>query len=122
MPHPVFKPGRNIAMKLPERFYQETLAFYRDILKLTIVEERDDGALVDFGAVRLHLDRVPHQSQTDLWLQVATEDVEAASKLLAEKGVTRCDEVEKLPAGFQGFWIASPSGTIHLVATAEAAG
>lgn len=120
MPHPVFKPGRNIAMKLPERAYYETLAFYRDILELTIIEERDDGALVDFGAVRLHLDRVPHQSQTDLWLEVATDDVEAASKLLAEKGVTRCDEVEKLPPGFQGFWIASPSGTVHLVATAEA--
>jgi catechol 2,3-dioxygenase-like lactoylglutathione lyase family enzyme len=122
MAHPVFEPGRNIAMKLPERLYDETLAFYRDILGLRIVEERDDGALVDFGAVRLHLDRVQHQSQTDLWLEVVTDDVDAAAKFLDRNGVTRCDEVEKLPDGFQGYWIASPSGTIHLVATAEAEG
>ena len=122
MAHPVYKPGRNIAMKLPERVYHETLAFYRDILGLRVVEERDDGALVDFGAVRLHLDRVQHQSQTDLWLEVVTDDVDAAAEFLDRNGVTRCDEVEELPPGFQGFWIASPSGTIHLVAKAKAGG
>ena len=122
MTETVFRPGRNIAMKLPERLYAPTLAFYKDTLKLRIVEERDDGALVDFGPVRLHLDRVASQSQTDLWLQVETDDPDAAAAQLAARGVARCDEVEALPPGFSGFWIAAPSGTIHLVATATAAG
>ncbi len=122
MSGPRFRPGRNIAMKLPERVYARTLAFYRDDLGLTVVEERDDGALIDFGPMRLHLDRVPGQSQTDLWLQVSMDDIEAAATRLRSRGVTRCDEVERLPEGFEGFWVAAPSGTIHLVATEEAAG
>lgn len=117
-----YRPGRNIAMKLPERVYEQTLAFYRDVLELEIVEQRPDGALVDFGPIRLHLDRVPGQSQTDLWLQVSTNDVAGAAAHLKAAGVSRCDEVERLPDGFEGFWIAAPSGTIHLVATTGAAG
>lgn len=121
MTRPAFRPGRNIAMKLPERVFAETLSFYRDVLGLK-VEENTSGALVDFGAVRPHLDRVAHQSQTDLWLQIETDDPAAAEAWLADQGVDRCDEVEPLPTGFEGYWIASPSGTIHLVATREAAG
>lgn len=118
---PVFRPGRNIAMKLPERLFAPTLAFYRDTLGLEVTEN-DSGALVQFGAMRLHLDRLPHQSQTDLWLQFEADDIPAAQAYLAAQGVTRCDEVEPLPDGFAGFWIAAPSGTIHLVADKAAAG
>jgi len=121
MTRPDFRPGRNIAMKLPERLFASMLVFYRDTLGFE-VEENDSGALVRFGAMRLHLDRVPHQSQTDLWLQVETDDVAAAQAWLAAEGVARCDEVECLPDDFAGFWIAAPSGTIHLVAEGDAAG
>ncbi len=111
-----FRPGRNIAMKVPERHYAATLAFYRDTLGLAVLEDRTDGALIDFGAIRLHIDRVPGQSQTDLWLEVLTEDTASAADRLTAAGILRCDEVEALPDGFDGFWIAAPAGTIHLVA------
>jgi catechol 2,3-dioxygenase-like lactoylglutathione lyase family enzyme len=115
---PKFSPGRNVAMKLPERVYAATLAFYRDTLGLK-VEDRDSGALVEFGAMRLHLDRVKHQSQTDIWLEVVAEDTDAAADWLEARGARRCPEVEPLPEGFDGFWIAAPSGTIHLVTGGE---
>lgn len=111
----LFRPGRNIAMKLPERCYAETLAFYRDTLRLPVLEVRADGAVIDFGGVRLHLDRLPRQSQPDVWLEVEADDLDAADAALREAGVTRCDEVEPLPDGFAGFWIASPAGVVHLV-------
>lgn len=113
---PRFAPGTNIAMKLPLRAYDATLAFYRDTLGLPVRREGPDGAVIDFGAVTLWLDRVAAQSQTDLWLEVRTPDTAAARDHLAARGVAICPEVEPLPAGFDGFWIASPSGTIHLVA------
>ena len=112
-----FRPGRNIAVKLPERSYAATLAFYRDTLGLPVIDENADGAILAFGEMRLNLDRVPHQSQTDIWLEVCTDDTAAARAHLAAKGVTMCDEVEPLPDGFDGFWIAAPSGTIHLIDT-----
>jgi hypothetical protein len=31
-------------------------------------------------------------------------------------GVVRCDRVEPLPEGFEGFWIASPASIVHLLA------
>jgi catechol 2,3-dioxygenase-like lactoylglutathione lyase family enzyme len=112
----LFDAGVNVAMKLPERHYAATLAFYRDTLGLPVLQERPDGALVQFGAIRLHLDRLPQQSQTDIWLELRTPDRGAAERHLALAGVTVCNEVEPLPEGFGGFWIAAPSGTIHLVA------
>ena len=112
---PAFAAGVNVAMKLPERLYEDTLAFYRDTLGMPVLEERDDGALVQFGPIRLHLDRLPRQSQTDIWLQVVTPDTAAAAQHLARHGIEPCNEVEPLPKRFDGFWIASPSSTIHLV-------
>jgi hypothetical protein len=119
MAAPRFAAGTNIAMKLPERLYAPTLAFYRDTLGLPVLEERAEGAVIAFGAMRLHLDRLPRQSQTDLWLEVVADDTAAARAHLAARGVALCDEVEPLPEGFDGFWIAAPSGTIHLVAAAS---
>jgi len=111
----LFTPGCNIALKLPERQYAETLAFYRDTLGLPVTEESDTLAIVDFGAIRLNLDRVSTQSQTDVWFQVETNDTSAAQAHLAKAGIEPCNEVEALPEGFDGFWIAAPSGTIHLI-------
>jgi catechol 2,3-dioxygenase-like lactoylglutathione lyase family enzyme len=115
-PTGLFQAGVNIAMKIPERSYAATLAFYRDTLGLKVLDDRFDGALIEFGQIRLHLDRVPQQSQTDVWLELTTKDTTAAETHLKGAGIARCDEVEALPEGFDGFWIAAPSGTIHLVA------
>lgn len=110
-----YTPGRNIAIKLPERDYEATLAFYRDVIGLTLLEQTDVLAVFEFGQMRLNLDRIPHQSQTDIWFQIQTDDTASARSEMAAKGVTICDEVEPLPDGFDGFWIAAPSGTIHLI-------
>lgn len=120
---PRFTAGPNIALKLPERLYAQTLAFYRDVLGLPVTSDREDGAAVAFGGFTLHLDRVPGQSQPDLWLQLRSDDTAAARDHLTAHGIHPCNEVEALPEGFDAFWIASPSGTIHLVAkTPEADG
>lgn len=110
-----FKAGRNIAIKLPERDYADTLVFYRDTLGFNVLEEHENGAIIEFGHIRLNLDRVPHQSQTDVWFEIETPDTVAAAKHLERSDVTRCDEVEALPKGFDGFWVAAPAGTIHLI-------
>ena len=101
-------------MKLPLRHYDATLAFYRDTLGLSVTEI-DSGAKVAFGGMTLWLDRIEHQSQTDLWLEVRTDDTEQAKRRLAEHGIEPSYEVEPLPDDFDGFWIAAPAGTIHLV-------
>ena len=111
----MFAGGRNIAMKLPKRQYEATLAFYRDTLGLKVISQNETGAVVDFGPIRLNLDLVPGQSQTDIWLEVRTPDSDAAKAHLAAHGITDCNEVEELPEGFDGFWIAAPAGTIHLI-------
>ena len=54
-------------------------------------------------------------SQTEVWLEIATDDVSAAAEQLRSKGVTRCDEIEPLDETFAGFWISSPAQIVHLV-------
>jgi hypothetical protein len=54
-------------------------------------------------------------SQAELWLEIVTNDTAEAARALADAGVVRCDDVEVLGEGLDGFWISSPCAIIHLV-------
>lgn len=54
-------------------------------------------------------------SQAELWLELVTDDTGQAASTLAAAGVVRCDAIEPLGSGFDGFWISSPAAVIHLV-------
>lgn len=110
-----FKPGRNIAMKIPPHEFERTVAFYRDILGLRQLKREGSSLAFDFGGKTLWLDKVNALSQAELWLEVVTGDVKAAAAHFAARGIARRDEIEKLPERFNGFWIANPAGIIHLV-------
>lgn len=110
--------GRNIAMKVPAHEYERTVAFYRDVLGFESLADADsatESARFAFGDKVLWIDRVPGLSQAEIWLEVVTEDVEAAAARLEEAGCARRDEIEPLPEGFHGFWVANPANIIHLV-------
>lgn len=111
-----FRGGRNIAMKLPPEEFTETVAFYRDTLGLPTEFRSLTTVLVEFGDIRLWLDRIEGQRQAELWLEVTTDDADAAAAKLKAANVKRCDSVEPLPTGFRGFWIRTPAGLVHLVA------
>jgi len=102
-------------MKLPPHLFEQTVSFYKDILRLPVLEEAVASVLFEFGASRLWLDRTDHFSQAELWLEVTTDDVPAAADYLAQEGTARRDEIEALPEGFEGFWISNPANVIHLV-------
>lgn len=110
-----FEAGRNIAMKVPPHVYEATVRFYRDVLSLNEIRTYAPSVVFEFGSSNLWIDRVPGISQAEIWLEVITNDLETASDVLAEAGAVRCDEIEPLPPGFQGFWISSPASIVHLV-------
>jgi catechol 2,3-dioxygenase-like lactoylglutathione lyase family enzyme len=118
MNRPVFKPGRNLAMKVPSHEYERTVAFYRDILGLRQLDpapSATESVRFEFGDKILWIDDVPAMTQAELWLEVVADDLEQAASYLDANGIARRDEVELLPEGFGGFWISSPSNIIHLV-------
>jgi catechol 2,3-dioxygenase-like lactoylglutathione lyase family enzyme len=110
-----FAGGRNIAMKVPPHLYEATVQFYRDILGLKLMESHLPSIGFEFGGNQLWIDRVPGISQAEIWLELITNDVTAASALLKSADVVRCDEIEPLPEGFKAFWISNPASIIHLV-------
>lgn len=112
---PRFGPGCNLAMKVPEPLYEETVAFYRDVVALPLLESCAENTVFAFGAMKLHLDRCPQMSQAELWMQLTCNDNTAAAKRLSAAGVRRCDAIEPLPEGFNGFWISNPAGIVHLI-------
>lgn len=122
---PMFQGGFDIAMKLPKAQYDRTVAFYRDVLGMEVVEESGegvDGAVarsgsVQFGPVKLWLDRVDNYAQAQVWLELFTDDVELAARHLAEHGVHPQDELEPLPAGLAAHWITNPAGIPHILRT-----
>ena len=113
---PTFRGGRNLALKVPPHQLEATVAFYRDVLGLERLPTEGSSTAFRFGALCLWVDRCPRLSQAELWLEIQTDDPGAAAERLARQGVVRCDEIEPLPDGFQGFWIANAAGIVHLVA------
>ena len=112
---PQFSGGANIAIKCPSNTYDQTVSFYRDTLGLPLIEEEKDGCIFQFGPNRLWIDKVPNLSHPEIWLELETNDTEAAASFLKVHGVTRRDEVEQLSEDFNGFFISAPNGVIHLV-------
>ncbi|WPZ15254.1 hypothetical protein T8J41_05410 [Nitratireductor rhodophyticola] len=107
--------GRNIAMKVPPHQYDETVRFYRDVLGMEQIEELLPAVGFRFGANQLWIDKTPGMSQSELWLEIVTDDTKAAAARLEAAGIVRCDEIEPLGENFDGFWISSPAQIIHLV-------
>ncbi len=118
----MFKPGTNIAMKIPPAQFQRTVAFYRDLLGFEELPrtagesgQNSESVALAFGDKTLWLDCVPQVSQAEIWLEVLTDDAEEAARVLALGDCQRCDEIEALPPGFEGFWVSNPANIIHLV-------
>src|SRR5213082_584187 len=112
---PQFSGGANIAIKCPAHTYDQTVSFYRDTLALPLIEEESDGCIFQFGPSRLWIDKVPNLSQPDVWLELETNDTDAAASFLKINGVTRRDEVEQLREVFIRFFVGAPNRIIHLV-------
>ncbi len=116
---PAFKPGKNIAMKVPAHEFDSTVAFYRDVLGLRQIPatspDQFDSVTFEFGDKNLWLDKTAGLSQAEVWLEVETDDIEGAAAYLAEMGCARRDEIEPLPSDFRGFWISNPCNIIHLM-------
>lgn len=116
---PKFSSGENIAIKVPVHEFDKTVAFYRDILGFEEVEASSPATIESvafkFGDKNLWIDKVAGISQAEVWLEVVTNDITAASRYLAEKDCVRRDEIEALPGELKAFWISSPSNIIHLV-------
>lgn len=116
-----FEPGKNIAMKIPAHEYENTVRFYRDVIRFKELtgSGENDTPKFEFGDKVLWLDCMPGLSQSEIWLEVVASNVEEASDYLKEQGCYRRDEIEPLPDGFKAFWISSPSNIIHLVSSSN---
>ena len=115
-----FRGGPNISMKVPPHQYEATVAFYRDVLQFAELPKQNEGSVVfKFGANNLWIDKVCTVSQSEIWLQVVTDNSSAAENRLEEAGITRCDTIEPLGDHFDGFWISNPASIIHLIDGAD---
>lgn len=107
----VITPGRNIALKVPQHRWEDTVTFYRDRVGLEVVRVLDASVGLRFGTMTLWIDRVPQQSQADVWLELFAEDPDAALNVLQSP---QRDELEPL-TGVTGHWTSDPAGTVLLV-------
>ena len=114
--NPKFEAGINIAIKIPKSKYDQTVAFYREILKLEVEEKPIKNPTISrthevkFGNNVLWLDCVDNYTHSETWLQLTVPNVEEASNYLQSNGVETCDELEELPDNMH--WIQDPSGTV----------
>jgi predicted enzyme related to lactoylglutathione lyase len=112
--------GIDIAMKVPPHQYQATIGFYRDVIGLKTATDKAPAIAFELGPNRLWIDESPGMSQAEIWLELFSEDFEAAAAHLERAGVTRCDAIEPLPQGFRGGWIMNPASVVHMVREPDA--
>ncbi len=114
-----FNGGFNIAVKIPKSKYEETVAFYRDILKMEIEEKPIKNPTVSrthevkFGNNILWLDCVDNYTHSEVWLELRIPDVKNATQYLESKGIKTCDELEQIPEDMH--WIMDPAGTVFIL-------
>lgn len=114
-----FEGGINIALKIPKSKYEETVVFYRDILKLNVEEKPISNPTVSrthqvkFGSNIIWLDCVDNYTHSEVWLELKTSDVSVATEYLTSKGVNTCDELEQIPENMH--WIMDPAGTVFIL-------
>lgn len=115
---PKYKPGNNIALKVPRHEHEKTVAFYRDTLGFEPINPSgyfDESPRFVFGDKVLTIDSVDGLSQSEVWFQVLTSDLLAAKADLESGGSVVCNEIEPLPEDMRAMWVSSPSNTIHLI-------
>jgi hypothetical protein len=112
--------GIDIAMKIPSHQYQETIRFYRDVVRLKPFDAKAPAVGFELGPNKLWLDEDPTLSQAELWLELFTDDHRAALAHLEKNDVTRCDAIEPLEPGFRGGWIMNPANIVHMVREEDA--
>lgn len=103
--------GSNIALKIPKYKYDETVHFYKEILKLHYLGFISESHAFRFGEGTLWLDCMDNYAQTDVWLEVRTENIEDVAEYLTTHNVDRRDEIE-IHENSKGYWISDPAGTI----------
>lgn len=116
---PNFRPGKNIAIKVPTHEFERMVTFYKVILGLKQKDANSpdefDSIAFEFGDKNLWVDKMSGLSQAEVWLEIETENAAEAKAYFEEQGCVIRNEIEPLPSGFNGFWLSSPSNTIHLV-------
>ena len=116
---PDFRPGKNIAIKVPAHEFDRMVEFYKIIigLKQKDTNSRDDfdSIAFEFGDKNLWVDKISGISQAEVWLEIETDNAAVAKSYLEEQGCVIRNEIEPLPSGFNGFWLSSPSNIVHLV-------
>lgn len=118
-----FKGGVNTAIKIPKSKYEETVVFYRDILKLEVEEKSINNPTVSrthevkFGDNVVWLDCVDNYTHSEVWLELKTPDVKNATEYLNSKGINTCDELEKIPEDMH--WIMDSAGTVFILSKQE---
>ncbi|MBT2619794.1 MULTISPECIES: VOC family protein [Chryseobacterium] len=114
-----FEGGLNIAIKIPKNKYEQTVSFYKDILKLEVEEKPISNPTVSrthevkFGGNTVWLDCVDNYTHSETWLELNVPDVAAAISHLKDNKVETCDEFEKIPDNMH--WITDPAGTVFIV-------
>jgi predicted enzyme related to lactoylglutathione lyase len=114
-----FEGGVNIAIKIPKRKYEETVAFYRDVLKLEVEEQAIDNPTVSqthqvkFGNNVVWLDCVDNYAHPQVWLELKTNAIDEATAYLKRNGTETCDELEQIPENMH--WITDPAGTVLIL-------
>lgn len=118
-----FEGGVNIALKIPKSKYEQTVAFYRNILKLDVEERQIDHPTVSkthrvkFGNNIMWLDCVDNYTHSETWLELNVPDVDRATQHLQASGVATRDELEQLPENMH--WIQDPAGTVFIIKKKE---
>ncbi len=119
MVKPNFEPGDNIAIKVPSHQYDRTVLFYKDVLGLEIVsagsQEPQERMAFKFGNQNLWINCAPETSQSELWLEVKTDNIEKAAEYFNHHQAVRYDDIEPLARELKGFWISSPANIFHLI-------
>ncbi len=95
-----------------------TVTFYKDVLGFEQLSEggvSGSNVTFRFGDMRLWIDKADGLSQAEIWLEINTDDSQAAAEYMLRQGCSLRAGIEPLAESTNAFWVSSPSNIIHLI-------
>ena len=102
-------------VEIPVRDIGRAVRFYRDILKLNVISQNDDNAVMELNGGRILLSKDPKNAGRDTGLYLTVDNPFDFNRRMVDEGVIMVKHPQKGPHGVSASFKDDDGNTIHVI-------
>ncbi|MCL2890589.1 MAG: VOC family protein [Methanomassiliicoccaceae archaeon] len=102
-------------IEIPVRDAERAIRFYRDVLKLKVISQNGDSAVLDLNAFRIILTKDPANAGIDTRLYLSVDNAFNFNRRMVDEGVIIIRHPAKGPHGVYASFKDDDGNVIHVI-------